>query len=51
LLKKWSLLMLVLDVLVIGAGMSGLIAARELQKFDLKVACVEKARGSGGRLS
>ncbi|MFT6028795.1 MAG: renalase [Oleiphilaceae bacterium] len=43
--------MLVLDVLVIGAGMSGLIAARELQKFDLKVACVEKARGSGGRLS
>ena len=43
--------MLMLDVLVIGAGMSGLIAATELQKSGLKVACVEKARGSGGRLS
>lgn len=43
--------MLVLDILVIGAGMSGLIAATELQKTGLKVACVEKARGSGGRLS
>lgn len=43
--------MLVLDTLVIGAGMSGLIAATELQKSGLKVACVEKARGSGGRLS
>tara|TARA_R110001592_G_scaffold88962_1_gene261780 strand:- start:3966 stop:4964 length:999 start_codon:yes stop_codon:yes gene_type:complete len=43
--------MLELDVLVIGAGMSGLVAARELQKSGYKVACVEKARGSGGRLS
>tara|TARA_R110001592_G_scaffold227724_1_gene483979 strand:- start:12398 stop:13396 length:999 start_codon:yes stop_codon:yes gene_type:complete len=43
--------MLMLDILVIGAGMSGLIAARELHKSDYKVACVEKARGSGGRLS
>ena len=43
--------MLELDVLVIGAGMSGLIAATELQKTGLNVAVVEKARGSGGRLS
>tara|TARA_R110002167_G_scaffold118753_6_gene295502 strand:+ start:801 stop:1790 length:990 start_codon:yes stop_codon:yes gene_type:complete len=43
--------MLELDILVIGAGMSGLIAATELQKTGFKVACVEKARGSGGRLS
>lgn len=43
--------MLELDVLVIGAGMSGLIAATELQKKSFNVAVVEKARGSGGRLS
>lgn len=43
--------MLSLDVLVIGAGMSGLIAATQLAKNGNKVACVEKARGSGGRLS
>ena len=43
--------MLTLDVLVIGAGMSGLIAATQLAKTGLKVQCVEKARGSGGRLS
>lgn len=43
--------MLTLDILVIGAGMSGLIAATQLQKTGYKVACVEKARGSGGRLS
>ncbi|MFV1871908.1 MAG: NAD(P)/FAD-dependent oxidoreductase [Oleiphilus sp.] len=43
--------MLSLDVLVIGAGMSGLIAATQLAKNGHKVACVEKARGSGGRLS
>lgn len=43
--------MLMLDILVIGAGMSGLVAATELQKSGYKVACTEKARGSGGRLS
>tara|TARA_R110002072_G_scaffold9584_2_gene46376 strand:+ start:2306 stop:3352 length:1047 start_codon:yes stop_codon:yes gene_type:complete len=43
--------MLALDVLVVGAGMSGLIAATELQKSGFSVACVEKSRGSGGRLS
>ena len=43
--------MLTLDVLVIGAGMSGLVAASQLAKTGMKVHCVEKARGSGGRLS
>ena len=43
--------MLMLDVLVIGAGMSGLIVASELEKAGFDVAVVEKARGSGGRLS
>ena len=43
--------MLTLDVLVIGAGMSGLVAASQLAKTGLSVQCVEKARGSGGRLS
>lgn len=43
--------MLTLDILVIGTGMSGLIAATKLQQSGFKVACVEKARGSGGRLS
>lgn len=43
--------MLTLDVLVIGAGLSGLTAASALQKKGVKVACVDKARGSGGRMS
>jgi predicted NAD/FAD-dependent oxidoreductase len=43
--------MLTLDVLVIGAGLSGLVAASQLAKTGLSVQCVEKARGSGGRLS
>ena len=43
--------MITLDVLVIGAGMSGLVAASQLSKSGLNVQCVEKARGSGGRLS
>lgn len=43
--------MLTLDVLVIGAGISGLVAASQLCKTGLSVHCVEKARGSGGRMS
>jgi predicted NAD/FAD-dependent oxidoreductase len=43
--------MLSIDVLVIGAGMSGLVAASQLVKNGLNVHCVDKARGSGGRLS
>ncbi|GAA3934045.1 hypothetical protein GCM10022277_33300 [Litoribacillus peritrichatus] len=39
------------DVAVIGAGLSGLVAAKRLQDEGLRVACFEKARGSGGRLS
>lgn len=43
--------MVTLDVLVVGAGMSGLVVASQLANNGLKVHCVEKARGSGGRLS
>ncbi len=43
--------MLTSDVLVVGAGMAGLVAAENLSKTGLSVVCVEKARGSGGRLS
>lgn len=43
--------MLTIDVLIIGAGMSGLVAASTLKGSGFKVACVEKARGSGGRMS
>ncbi len=41
----------VLDVLIIGAGMAGLTAAKQLQDRGKKVAVVEKSRGTGGRLS
>ena len=37
-----------LDVLVIGAGMAGLTAAKELQTDGLRVAVVDKGRGSRG---
>lgn len=43
--------MITADVLVIGAGMSGLTIANELHKQGKTILCVEKARGSGGRLS
>jgi len=40
-----------IDVLVIGAGISGLIAARKLQERGLRVMVVEKNSQIGGRLA
>ena len=39
------------DVLVIGAGMAGLIAAAELQQTGRSVRVLDKGRGVGGRLA
>jgi len=41
----------VLNVAVIGAGISGLIAARTLQDHGLNVTVFDKGRGVGGRMS
>jgi photolyase PhrII len=41
----------VLRVIVIGAGMAGLSAARTLQDQGHQVTVLEKARGAGGRMS
>ena len=39
------------DVLVVGAGISGLVAAREMQRRGRKVTILEKSRGVGGRMA
>jgi predicted NAD/FAD-dependent oxidoreductase len=39
------------DVLVIGAGMAGLIAAAELQRAGLRVLIIDKSRAVGGRMA
>jgi predicted NAD/FAD-dependent oxidoreductase len=39
------------DVLIIGAGMAGLIAAKELQRAGRRVLVLDKGRGVGGRLA
>jgi renalase len=39
------------DVLVVGAGISGLVAAAELRRAGLRVLVLDKGRGFGGRLA
>jgi phytoene dehydrogenase-like protein len=39
------------DVIVIGAGVSGLIAARTLQATGARVLGLDKGRGVGGRMA
>ncbi|HET6566314.1 MAG TPA: FAD-dependent oxidoreductase [Xanthomonadales bacterium] len=39
------------NAIVVGAGLSGLVAARQLQAHGSRVTVVEKARGPGGRMS
>lgn len=39
------------DIVVIGAGLCGLLAARELQRHGHRVLVLEKSRGVGGRMA
>lgn len=39
------------EIVVIGAGMAGLVAARELQRAGRRVRVLDKGRGVGGRLA
>jgi len=39
------------DILVVGAGMAGLVAASELQRAGHNVLVIDKGRGVGGRLA
>ena len=39
------------DVIVIGAGMAGLICAQQLKQAGLDVTVVEKSAGVGGRMA
>jgi predicted NAD/FAD-dependent oxidoreductase len=41
----------VVDVVVIGAGLAGLVCAQQLQQSGYQVIVVEKSRGVGGRLA
>ncbi|BET68751.1 hypothetical protein ASA1KI_36690 [Opitutales bacterium ASA1] len=40
-----------LDVIVIGAGMAGLVAAREIRRSGATVLVIDKSRGLGGRMA
>ena len=40
-----------IDVLVIGAGISGLLCASELQRAGVSVRVLDKGRGVGGRMA
>ena len=37
--------------IIIGAGISGLLAAQRLMRYDIKVTLIEKSRGYGGRMA
>ncbi|MEX0330950.1 MAG: NAD(P)/FAD-dependent oxidoreductase [Puniceicoccaceae bacterium] len=37
--------------IIIGAGISGLLAAQRLMRYDIKVTVLEKSRGFGGRMA
>lgn len=39
------------DVAVVGAGLAGLVCARQLQRASAEVVVIEKSRGLGGRLA
>ena len=43
--------MTLLDVVIVGAGMAGLVCAQRLQQAGYHVAVLEKSRGLGGRMA
>ncbi|MEL7330107.1 MAG: FAD-dependent oxidoreductase [Cyanobacteria bacterium J06559_1] len=43
--------MVLLDVVVVGAGMAGLVCAQRLQQAGYQISVLEKSRGLGGRMA
>ena len=39
------------DCVVIGAGIAGILAAKQIQQYNLNVFILEKSRGVGGRMA